>query len=97
MLEEAQQLTNHRWYNTKTQAFAFEDPKLATSWREIESDGKTFYYNVISGESQWEVPEELAWDQVEKDDKKFWFNRVSGESTWEAPESMSWELHDSDL
>lgn len=72
MLEEAEKLTNLRWYNSKTQEYSYEDPKLRTSWREIETDGKTFYYNIATGESQWEIPAELAWDQVEKDSQKFW-------------------------
>lgn len=82
----------------QTQAFAFEDPKHTTAWRVVDSeDDKTFFYNVITGESQWEPPVEMAWEEVEKDDQKFWFNKISGESTWEAPESMSWELHNGDL
>jgi hypothetical protein len=97
MLEEAEKLTNLRWYNSKTQQYAFEDPKLRTAWREVDSEGKTFYYNIVSGESQWEIPAELAWDQVEKDNQKFWFNAATGESTWEAPEAVAWEQQTGDL
>ena len=43
---------NIRWYNEKTQEFSWEDPKAKSHWKPIEEGGKTYYYNLVTGESQ---------------------------------------------
>lgn len=100
LLEEAEQLVNTRWYNRKTGEFSFEDPKLKTHWREVmdpANKDKIFYHNIVTGESIWELPEELAWKVDIHEGTSFWWNERTNESTWEKPEMLSWEKHTADV
>ena len=49
------------------------------------------------GESQWELPAEMAWSKHEHEGSHFWFNSETGENTWDEPHHEAWEQHDSDL
>lgn len=79
--------------------FSWEDPKHAVHWRAITAEGEeTYYYNVATGESKWEVPEELAWRREQHEEHgAFWFNQNTGESTWEEPDHHAWVRQDGDL
>lgn len=97
LLEEAAKMLNVRWYNEKTQQFSWEDPKNGNHWRPITENDKTYYYNVVTGDTQWDVPDELAWAKQDSDDGPFWYNSKTGDSTWELPEVHAWVRHDHEL
>jgi hypothetical protein len=65
LTHQASKLKNVRWYNEKTKEFTWDDPKLRAHWKPITGeDGKTYYFNIVTGQSQWEKPDELAWTKV---------------------------------
>ena len=47
-----------------------------------ESTGKEYYVNNLTGESQWEMPDD-AWTQHDHDGRLYWVNSITGESRWE--------------
>lgn len=97
LLEELEKEVNVRWINTVTGEISWEDPANHSPWRVVKADEKgTFYHHTETGESTWEVPEELAWTEVENEEKqKFYHNPKTGESTWEAPKHLAWsKAHD---
>jgi len=97
MLEEAASKTNVRWFNEKTQQFSWEDPKTTSHWRPVEEEGRTYYFNLITGESQWEMPDDLAWSKHEHEGGFYYHNSQTGENTWDMPAHEAWVMHDSDL
>ena len=56
-----------------------------------DDDGRTFYYNLITGQTQWDEPEALqlppGWvmEIDEQSGNEFYFNDDTGESSWERP------------
>ncbi|CAK92043.1 unnamed protein product (macronuclear) [Paramecium tetraurelia] len=60
------------------------------------ANGQTYYYNVKTGQSQWDKPEclqdeesevEEEWQQyLTEDGKPYWYNRITRESKWQKPE-----------
>ncbi|GAX83439.1 hypothetical protein CEUSTIGMA_g10864.t1 [Chlamydomonas eustigma] len=97
MLEEAASLTNVRWFNEKTQQYSWEDPKTTSHWRPVEEDGKTYYFNLITGESQWEMPDDVAWSKHEHEGSHYYHNSQTGENTWDVPAHEAWVVQNSDL
>lgn len=101
MARQAANLKNVRWYNPRTKEFSWEDPKFQTPWRELSGEGSNpYYYNVVTGESVWEAPAELAWKKLPSDEHpghSFWHNPLTGESTWDNPGIHEWERHEGDL
>ena len=51
---QASNTMNIRWYNKMTQEWSWEDPKAKSHWKPVtnEADGKTYYFNIVTGESQ---------------------------------------------
>ncbi|GFR50708.1 hypothetical protein Agub_g12965 [Astrephomene gubernaculifera] len=101
MLADMDKNINVRWYNEKTGEFAWIDPAYHTVWRELkdEESKKSYFFNVETGESVWELPDAMAWTRVKDDETgdEFFHNRLTLESTWDAPAHMAWVRHDSDL
>ncbi|PNH01707.1 Zygote-specific protein 3 [Tetrabaena socialis] len=101
MMADIEGNVNVRWHNTKTDEFAWTDPAYHTPWRELtdEATGKTYWFNIESGESVWEMPSDMAWVQVkdEESGQHYYFNRITSDSTWDAPNHLSWVRHDTDL
>eukprot|EP00798_Chlamydomonas_sp_ICE-L_P023285 gene23285-30521_t len=100
LLTAAQEsIFNVRWYNEKTQEFAWVDPKYHTPWREIKNEeGKTYFYNVESGDTQWETPDEMAWTKSDEHPGEFFYhNQNTKESMWEKPHTQAWEIHTHDF
>lgn len=99
LLEEAEKLINTRWYNKQTGEFSFENPKLKTHWREVTdpANDKIFYHNIVTGESIWEIPEELAWKEDVHEGSTFWWNERTSATTWEKPDILGWEEHTDDM
>lgn len=46
--------------------------------------GNDFFYNDVSGKSQWEEPSDPVAHEDEEG-RKYWFDSAKGESTWEFP------------
>lgn len=61
--------------------------QLAHVWQEhYNESGQTYYYNVASGESKWEMPTHVD-TQIETQNQDengnwFWFNNITGEAKW---------------
>jgi hypothetical protein len=101
LLADAEAMMNARWYNKKTGEYSWEDPAHRTPWRAVTDDeGKTFYYNIITAETTWELPVEMAWNEQtsdQHDGMTYFFNQKTGESTWEMPEHLNWSKDVSDM
>lgn len=91
---------NVHWYNEKTGEFSFSDPALNSQWREVHSaeHDRPFYFNIVTGESEWDAPEDFRWTKEHDDEsgEHFYVNALTGESTWEAPLHMAWVRHNTD-
>ncbi len=61
------------------------------------SSGKAYWYNLATGESQWETPDSEAWSKHEHEGAHYYHNSKTGENTWELPEHEAWIRQDSDL
>lgn len=64
-------------------------------WKEVPStdpahDGRSYFVNERTKETQWERPVALGWSRKSKT-KIFYFNRLTGESTYERPKAMGYE------
>jgi hypothetical protein len=55
----------------------------------LAAHDRPYWFNIESGESVWEVPEELAWVKLDDSDggASYFFNKVSGEVSWHPPAS----------
>ncbi len=53
----------------------------------------------MTGDSTWEVPEELAWTKKTSPEsgEEFYWNQKTGESTWDVPDSEAWVMQNEDL
>ena len=51
--------------------------------------GREYYYNKITGASQWDVPYDLAWTSVldSESGKTYYYNEETGETRWTMPDS----------
>ncbi|KXZ44486.1 hypothetical protein GPECTOR_67g327 [Gonium pectorale] len=91
MAAELGRTVNARWYNPASGEFSYTDPAYTTAWRELKDEAteQPFFYNVETGETVWEVPEEMAWTRVNDPDggAAYFFNRRSGEVSWNPPSS----------
>ncbi|KAG1657034.1 hypothetical protein FOA52_004121 [Chlamydomonas sp. UWO 241] len=104
MIVTAEAAVNRRWYNEKTGAFSWEEPSAAAPWRKVRNadapEGEqTFFYNLKTGDSQWDLPEELAWvqDDSHESGTPFWYNTKTDESTWDKPHHHAWVMQEDDL
>lgn len=100
VLEKLDKNINVRWFNSKTEEYAWTDPNYHTLWRELkdEATSKTFWYNVETGITTWDLPDELAWvKEVDPEGRPYFFNRKTDEAVWDAPDHLAWVRHDSDL
>jgi hypothetical protein len=64
-----------------------------TSAGEGTSNKDPYYYNLESGDSTWEMPDELAWEKVEDESNPgqfYWANRRTGEAQWDVPTNHAW-------
>jgi hypothetical protein len=77
--------------------------RLAAEWEQSEDleTGNTFFHNVITGESTWDVPLALAdhpfrpadWEECDDaEGQSFWYNLLTGESQYHTPADPSPEL-----
>ncbi|GLC40169.1 hypothetical protein PLESTM_001007800 [Pleodorina starrii] len=91
MASELSRTVNARWYNPATRQYSYTDPAYSTAWRELkdEASEQPFFFNIETGESVWEAPEELAWTRVNDTDgaSSYFFNQRSGEVSWQVPHS----------
>ncbi|KAJ6661674.1 hypothetical protein lerEdw1_013196 [Lerista edwardsae] len=74
--------------------------------RGFSPEGYTYYYNTVSGESQWEKPEEFEdthrepqmaaqWiEGVSEDGRTYYYNTEMGISTWEKPDGFVSPSHE---
>ena len=47
--------------------------------------GNSYYYNSVTGASQWEVPEGVVQQYLDQDNNPYYYNILTGESSWEPP------------
>jgi hypothetical protein len=62
-----------------------------------EAPGNTeqaYFYNLETGESTWEMPDELAWDKLEDEANPgqfYYANKKTGDAQWEIPAAHGWQ------
>jgi hypothetical protein len=51
-----------------------------------EGSGKNYYFNVVTSETTWEVPQVTPWQEMldESSGKMYYYNTETGESSWDA-------------
>lgn len=84
---ELARTVNQRWYNAATGEFSYTDPAYSTAWRELRDDstGSPYWFNVETGATVWEAPEELAWTQMtDTDGRSYWHNARTNAVSWTA-------------
>lgn len=100
LVAELEQQVNVRWWNTVSGELSWEDPALHTPWRKVEpGEGpgnaeQTYFYNLETGDSTWEMPDELAWDKLEDDSNPgqfYYANKKTGDAQWEIPAAHGWQ------
>ncbi|KAL9090661.1 MAG: hypothetical protein Q9165_005149 [Trypethelium subeluteriae] len=69
-------------------------------WQPAQApDGRTYYYNSQTKETQWEKPETLMtpaerarknspWTEYSSDGRKYWHNKQTNQTTWEMPQEF---------
>lgn len=73
---------------------------MSTEWKEYkDAEGRTYYYNSVTGQSKWEKPpaiqslaqkalDDSPWKEYTDaaSEKKYYYNTETKETTWEIPE-----------
>jgi len=53
---------------------------------QVDQDGNTYYYNVITGETKWSLLDEEWQEADDGNGNIYYYNAVSGETSWDLPE-----------
>jgi len=81
------------WLNFRNNA---TQPKLPAEItielaQELEKTPSQYWFNVVTGESQWNDPKEDNWNQLQDvNDRKYWFRPSTTESTYLQPPEAAW-------
>ena len=77
----------------QSQQIASNDPR---AWEvNTDEEGRTFYFNIVTNQSEWTPPPELVaiWEvDVDEEGRTFYFNTLTQSSQWEAPAELQQQL-----
>ncbi|KAK3247336.1 hypothetical protein CYMTET_43157 [Cymbomonas tetramitiformis] len=87
------------WLNFKTNVTSVRVPaELPADFaQELEAKGSAYWFNEVTGESQWENPAEGTWNELRDDhNRRYWFKPRTGEATYKQPVDAAWSEMRSD-
>mmetsp|Transcript_34918 Transcript_34918/g.48426 ORF Transcript_34918/g.48426 Transcript_34918/m.48426 type:complete len:349 (+) Transcript_34918:315-1361(+) len=86
--------TESFWLNFKTNVTTAKQPAELPEDLAQESQAKpsAYWFNVVTGTSQWNDPKEHAWNQLQDSSgRNYWFKPATGDSTYTQPQEAAWK------
>jgi len=86
------------WLNFRTNATNAKTPAElpAELVQELQSAHNRYFFNVVTGQSQWSDPRETQWNPLkDREGRRYWFRPSTGDSTYDLPVEAAWrEMRD---
>jgi len=82
------------WLNFKTNVTNARQPAELPNdlAAELEAEPSTYWFNEVTGASQWEDPKESSWNMLQdKEGRAYWFKPSTGDSTYKQPIEAAWK------